>query len=271
MIDPAVIRSSALAGGGRYPYAAWMPIPEAATQGPITPRLLVLHSQAGPALTSLESLWKYVARDDIHIEPTFILDLDGRMAQLVDVFTKADCQYKANGFATSVETQDRGAATLYTTPWSTQQVQQLAGLAAWMHLHPRIRLPLLPAAKWDGTGVGPHRQFPEWSVYAGKTCPGDARVAQIPQILTLATQIANTYPSTPIPPTDEDDMALHVYYTGPATADGAVRPELLAVQGKLVGFASPQDRDAALAATDADRWPIANPAQYDEVVRAFRA
>jgi hypothetical protein len=97
-------------------------------------------------------------------------------------------------------------------------------------------------------------------------CPGVGLYAQVKSGTFIPTV---TLP--PIPPTDEDDMALHVYYTGPATPDGAVRPELLAVQGKLVGFASPQDRDEALAATDADRWAISNPAQYDEVVRAFRA
>jgi hypothetical protein len=209
----------------------------------------------------LESLWKYVARDDIHIEPTYILDLDGRMAQLVDAFTKADCQYKANGFAASVETQDRGSATLASTPWSPEQVEQLAGVAAWMHLHPRIRLPLTPATKWDGTGIGPHRQFPEWSVYQGKTCPGDARVAQIPQILALANEIA--YSTSPEPPTPEESEVRYV------VLQATGRPELLtAMDGAgitVVGFASPSDRDTLIKAFNATACPV-SPGQFDEFV-----
>ena len=66
-------------------------------------------------------------------------------------------------------------------------------------------------------------------------------------------------------------MAFHLVYTGAPTPDGASRPELLLVQGKLVGFVSPQARDTALASTGARTWFVQDPAQFDEVVRAFRA
>jgi hypothetical protein len=252
MIDPAVIRASALRGDDRYPYAAWMPIPEAATQPHILPRLLILHSEAGPALTSLENLHRYVARDDVHIEPTFILDMDGRMAQLVDIFTRADCSAKANPFATSVETQDHGSATLATTAWTDQQIAQLAGLAAWMHLHPAIQLPLTPVIRWDGTGVGPHRQFPEWSVYVGKTCPGNTRVAQVPLVISRARSLVQASPSTPNPPVseeDDDDMIPYFIATAPGRGSALLR---VGENVTMVGCATAADAQAQAAAFKAE-------------------
>lgn len=270
-IDPTVIQASAARGDTRYPYAAWMPIPEAATQPKILPRLLIWHSQAGPALTKLESIHAYITRTDITMEPTFILDMSGRMAQVVDIFTRADCNAKANPFSTSVETQDEGHPTLATTQWTEWQCRQLAGLAAWMHLHPSIRLPLELATKWDGSGIGPHRAFPEWSVYVGKTCPGDARVAQIPSIIARARQIATW---TPPPTPEEDDMAGLAAVIVAVDGDASRAEAVTTIDGatgkvRMRGFNTAVERDDLIAlgverkAVTADR--------YDRLIAQARA
>jgi hypothetical protein len=95
---------------------------------------------------------------------------------------------------------------------------------------------------------------------AATACPGAGLRQQ------LAAGVFDPFqPPTPT----EDEMTYHVTYVGPATP-GASRPELLLVQGRLVGFASPAERDACVKATGAKPWPIASPQQYDEVVRAYR-
>jgi hypothetical protein len=203
MIDPAVIHASAASGDNRYPYAAWLPIPEQQNQPAIWPVSLIFHSMAGPRLTSLEALRAYMGRDDVHIESTLMSDLAGRMAQLVECTVRADCNAKANRWwdgaryvgAISIETQDEGAASLAGTPWSPLQLEQHAGLAAWAHL--RYAIPLRICRTWNDPGIGYHRLFPEWSIYVGKSCPGDARVDQMPALLARAREIAAWRPDTP--------------------------------------------------------------------------
>lgn len=206
-IDPAVIQASGKSWSTRYPYAAWMPIPENTTQAGITPTQFIMHSMAGPKLTTLEALWFYINRPDITGESTFIDDMDGRMAQVVEANIRADNNYKANPRAVSIETQDRGYLEdpgIKNTPWTDPQMAQHAGLSAWLHL--RFGIPLERCETWDGPGMDGHRAFPEWSVYTGKTCPGDARWAQIPDVLAAAREIVAWTPAPapipdPVPPT----------------------------------------------------------------------
>jgi hypothetical protein len=188
-VDPKVILESAQRRDAWYPYAERMPIPEADTQRTITARLLILHSMAGPSLTTLTNIYRYYKRDDIHTESTFAADMEGRMAQFMPITVRADCNADANGFATSVETQDYGYPTLPTTQWTQPQAEQLSGLASWMHLNPLCNLPLVSPSAWDGSGVGHHSQFPRWSIWTGKTCPGAARITQMHSVRARAIEI----------------------------------------------------------------------------------
>ena len=104
---------------------------------------------------------------------------------------------------------------------------------------------------------------------AATACPGTGLRGQV-AIGEFSPRWFPPLPPAPPTHTEDDDMALHLYYTGPEDPTSS-RPELLCLQGKLIGFASPADRDNLVAATRASTLPIANPAQYDEVVRAFRA
>jgi hypothetical protein len=204
MIAPQVIHESAARGELVYPGAAWLPIPEQQTQPRIIVSQLIFHSMAGPRLTSLEALRAYMGRDDVHVECTAMSDMDGRMAQLVEANVRADCNYKANVRAISVETQDEGSPTLASTPWTAIQLEQHAGFAAWCHL--RFSVPLRFPPTWDSPGVGYHRLYAEWSNVTGKSCPGDTRIGQMPALLARAREIAAWTPA-PVPdPEDEDDM-----------------------------------------------------------------
>jgi hypothetical protein len=208
-IEPAVIQASAAAEDLWYPFAAKMPIPENETQPKIKPTQFIYHSMAGPKLTSIEALHFYISRSDINGECTWILDLMGRCAQTLEADTRADNNYLANQRATSVETQDQGAATLEDLLWTDPQLAQLAGLSAWLYL--RFGIPLSRPAYWDSPGMDGHRAFKEWSIWAGKTCPGRARYGQITEILIAAEGIVKWVPETshqPEPPPEEEDMPL---------------------------------------------------------------
>jgi len=220
MIDPKVLRESAHRGDTVYPYSVWMPLPENATQAKIKATQFIFHTEAGPSLTSLESLWKYLARGDVVIEPHWILDMDGRMAQCIAVNVKADNNAAANSRALSVETQDYGHPTLPSTPWTSAQVEQLAGVLAWASMNTRCALPITPCPAWDKPGYGPHNKFKEWSVYAGKTCPGQYRTKQIPLIAAMAQDFVNWQPGGANP--SEDDMQ--------------VRTVIVTVQGRFAEF-----------------------------------
>lgn len=196
----AAIHAAAARRDRVYPHAVWAPIPEAVRQPSIDVTTVIYHSMAGPNLTSLEALRAYIARDDVEIEPTFVgPDFAGRIFQVVHWDQRADCNYRANPFAVSCETQDRGSATLPTTPWSAAQIEQLAGIAAFAFLRDGVPLRLPP--RWDAGGVGFHSQHAEWSKYTGKTCPGAARIAQMPAVLARAIEIVNWQPD----PDEEDD------------------------------------------------------------------
>lgn len=209
-IDPHVIQTAANSGTHRYPFAVWTPLPETATQPRIDTTTFILHSMAGPRLTTLVAITRYYRRDDVTGEPTLALDLDGRACQYMATDQRADNNARANRFAASIETQDQGAATLPTTPWTDPQVAQLAGMAAFLHLAEDV--PLARPVSWDSGGVDGHRAFAEWSIYTGKTCPGDARWAQIPLVIELAAEIVAWRPAPPPPqPVIEEDPMLFLF------------------------------------------------------------
>jgi hypothetical protein len=217
-VDAAVLRSWATAAGDRYPYSEWRPLPENSTQPHINPTQLIFHTQASGGQASNDAGWRYWNRPDIKIEAHFLLDMDGAMVQAVGIFTRADNNADANNRAVSIETQDLGGRSVETTPWTGAQIEQLAGLTAWLHLHPKIRLPLKQCQAWNGPGYGPHNLFAQWSVYKGKTCPGRARTAQIPEVIAAAQRYVNIAEQHfggaaegPFAPASrEDDMPIHI-------------------------------------------------------------
>ena len=194
----------------RCPFAQQRILPENKTQSPIIPRSVIFHTAVdGPGPTDLAA---YFGQVKIKAESHFYVTLGGVIVQMMDTEIEADANGSADKFAISVETEDdsarRGSDIL---PWSLAQIDALTRLADWCcttHKIPRRRATsaYLPGAagiayhsqpmreRFDGTRHNP------WTAYQGKTCPGDARVAQYPGVVA---RVAAT--NTP-PPAGDDDV-----------------------------------------------------------------
>lgn len=188
-------------------------IPEAVTQPVIAPYSVIHHTNAGGSLTRWESLIAYWRRADITGEAH--IQLDGvdlgpsdraSIVQAMPFTRRADCNYKANSWtrngrrvgAISIETQDRGGATVERTPWSLPQFAGLVAIDTCVTFVYGIAC-TVPTAPFD-SGLGHHAAFKEWSVFTGKTCPGAARIRQMDQLrLTVAQNLVavQTHTGTP--------------------------------------------------------------------------
>lgn len=171
-------------------------LPEGLTQRQIRQRAAILHSNAGSSPSRWEQLRAFLLRAT-DTEPHLQLDgpwsaggVDGQFAQFVPFDRRADCNYKANGWthdgdywgALSIETGDNGAGSLAVTPWTLPMFAALRG--ALVAFCVTYGIACTPTTAWDDSGIGYHSQFAEWSAYKGKTCPGAARIRQVPQLLS---------------------------------------------------------------------------------------
>lgn len=166
-------------------------LPDNASAPRTKPRLIILHSIVGDAQGAY-NYFKY----GTSLESTFIVAgrwgqtdwPDGFIVQAMDTEREADANYRANPFAISVETEDDGSPD--DTPWTSRQLDALAWLiATCARIHD---IPIRKADAWDGTGVGWHVQFgaPGPWTPVQKSCPGRARIAQIPLLLEQARAVA---------------------------------------------------------------------------------
>lgn len=178
--------------------------PEASTQPLITPRSIILHSQSGPRYTPWEALIAYMRRADIVGEAHFLVNMDGTIVQAMPLNRRADCNYKANPFAISFETQDNGYPSLAVTPWSPAQLATIIGVVAAIGV--KYGIPFVSPETWQAPGVGFHSQYPEWSSYTGKTCPGAARIAQMDTVRAAAASLV--LPPIPQTPLEEDMLVV---------------------------------------------------------------
>lgn len=175
----------------------WDLLPETWSQTIIVPRLIILHSQSGPRRTAAEALVAFMRRADIVGEAHLIPNLDGTIRQTMPFNVRADCNYKANPFAISMETQDEGAPTLPTTPWALPQLDVICNaIAAIGH---KYGVPYTNPTTWTDAGVGYHSQYKEWSSFTGKTCPGAARIRQMDYVRATAAGICSCTPE-PVQP-----------------------------------------------------------------------
>jgi len=152
------------------PFATKRLIPPGPNDPRIQPRLAILHVDAGNAF----DLHDYFAYRSGGIESHFHIAKDGTIFQYRDTDYEADANYKANPFATSIETQGYGPGE-----WTDPQIASIKDLLLWLNkAHPAIRLQKADA--WNGSGVGYHIQFgtPGWWTNVAKSCPGPDRVKQ---------------------------------------------------------------------------------------------
>jgi hypothetical protein len=124
---------------------------------------------------------------------------DGYCEQYVDTDFVAWASVDANDDALSIETAGAAnPATINSEPWTPAQCARIADIMRWEASQPGgAPLEQLPDAKPGRRGWGPHRLgikhsaglvpgwwFPGcevWSNALGKECPGNAKVAQVPQ------------------------------------------------------------------------------------------
>src|SRR5262245_13699105 len=146
---------------------------------------------------------------------------DGHIFQSRDTKFQSIANANGNHRVIAIENDDVGPEF---GPWNMknghavpaftpQQVEAIARICAWAHEGHDIPLVPCPASRSGSRGIGYHRQgIPGhfvrdgfafgglvahgevWTEFFGKACPGDARISQLPQIITRARVIAGLEP-----------------------------------------------------------------------------
>lgn len=194
-----------------YPRAIQKPAEKMLTSGRRARRDgIILHIAASEA-TSLYGWWQQYPRNGGN-GSHFYVRRDGSVEQYADTDLVVWTSQKGSLRTVGVETQGMAEG-----PWTSQQVETLADLTAWLWQVEEHVWPLTPMTSSSGRGVGWHSQgLPRvkgssvsstggevWASDPYKTCPGAQRVAQIPQILARAIDLTHATPTTP---SEEDDM-----------------------------------------------------------------
>ena len=183
----------------------------------IRPRVIILHTNAAGSAVSLQSNWNHAVNGgtQAHFQVQGGFHPDGTVGayQFLPTDREGVGSWNADPFAITIETQDNGATPiekLRTTPWTPAQVEAIAQVCAVECR--RWGIPARIADRWDGSGIGWHRQWGintvnapskgwgvpvgtqrgyvnPWTMAAGKTCPEDARIAQVPAVVARVQQI----------------------------------------------------------------------------------
>ncbi|MGW0756120.1 peptidoglycan-binding protein [Streptomyces sp. NPDC002814] len=170
------------------PGALWRPIPINFTNnGQAEVRGVVVHIMAG-TLAGTDSWFRNPqARASSH----FGTGKAGALYQWVDTSDRAWAQASGNTAWLSVENEGQGGDTL-----TDAQLDRNAQVLAWAH--EKYDVPLQVAAGPNGRGLGYHAMG--GSAWGGHTsCPGSRIVAQLPEIVRRAKQLASngTAPAEP--------------------------------------------------------------------------
>lgn len=164
-----------------FPGADLKLLPENNTQPAITPRLFIMHTAIdGQGTSGLFNWWQNAGNN---LESHLYFQKLGGVEQYMDTGIRADANNKANLFAVSAESWDGRAPNKPANPWTDEQVVSILAVMDWacrVHDIPR-RL----ADRWDGSGIGYHNQFIEWSL-GGTSCPGNPRKDQLVNVIIPA-------------------------------------------------------------------------------------
>ncbi len=129
----------------------------------------------------------------------------GTIWQSRDTRYRSAANLNGNHRVISIENADHGAGfPSWNTngsnvpPFTSKQIESIAQILAWAHRTHGIPLQLVRDSKPNSRGIAYHRLGCDpyrasggelWSSAYGKVCPGDKRIAQIPQIINRARQI----------------------------------------------------------------------------------
>lgn len=201
----------------KYPGAIQKPITAKRRDRMVWYRRMNLHV-AVAEWSSLHSYFNVKGRPDSH----FYVRKDGTVEQYVDTDFQAYADLDGNDATISVETQG-GVTNPNGEPWTGAQVEALAKLYAWAVRTHGIPVKMASDSKIASTshGLSWHRlgvdgNFPalpsplagrlqrgggmHYSESAGKVCPGDAKIRQVPAVFTRALNFLE--PPTPPAPAD---------------------------------------------------------------------
>jgi N-acetylmuramoyl-L-alanine amidase len=206
----------------RYPGATWRPLSAEYIPGRkiVEYNRVNLHVAVSEAL-SLHPFFNAPKRASCH----FYVLKNGKVEQYIDTTYMAEADLEGNDATISIETQG-GVKSPNGEPWTDAQVVALAKLFAWLvktHGFP-VRLatdskigPSSHGLSWHRLGIdGNFPALPSvlagrkqrgggmhYSLSAGKVCPGDAKIKQIPGILAMAKVILTPPVPKPAPPKPE--------------------------------------------------------------------
>lgn len=183
----------------RYPGATWRPLTVNYTKQKTTKHRVILHTSASATAASLHGWFSTpAAASSSH----FHVADDGSVEQYIDTDHVSWASGNGNADSISVETQGDG-----TKPWTSAQGEAIVALLVWAHKTHGVPLTQMQSSKAGTKGIGWHRlgvdgEFPalpsilagrpqrgggeSWSRARGKTCPGDDRIQQIPNIIAAA-------------------------------------------------------------------------------------
>lgn len=145
----------------------------------------------------------------------FSTDADGKIDQSRDTRFRSAANLDGNHRVIAIENEDHGPRF---GPWNIndghavpaftpEQIEAIAEICAWAHETHGIPLVACPDSRPGSRGIAYHRQGIDgnwegyrfggrvsggetWTLHRGKVCPGDRRIAQLPEIIERAREIA---------------------------------------------------------------------------------
>lgn len=214
----------------KYSKAQWRPLAADETyQGLMTRHDgIVLHTAVG-TLSGTDAY--FMQGGYTGTESHFMVGPDGEIHQYTDTARRADANLDGNYRLLSIETADMGPPFPVwfgsnVPPWTEAQLDAIAGIVAWAAQTHDFPARLMESSRSTERGIGWHRQgidgnFPagllsgrvsdgqRYSTSAGKVCPGDNRIRQIPSEVLPRVLAILAGPTTQAPsPTQGDDMPL---------------------------------------------------------------
>jgi hypothetical protein len=200
----------------RMPGAVWKPLPRGFGTKMAAFDIVCLHTMVG-SLAGTDGYFRGLTNG---VNSHFGTGGGGEIWQWGDTAMRSGANGNGNHHIISIENADMGAGF---AAWNTNdgaavpaftaaQIEANAKICAWANRTHGIPLELIPDAKPGRRGIGYHRLgvpgymvagAEQWSSSTGKVCPGNRRIAQVPQIIARARQLAGGAAPTP---TVEDDM-----------------------------------------------------------------
>ena len=196
----------------RYPGATWRPLAADPSHQALMSRHdgVVLHTMAG-SLAGTEAM--FLQSGFTGTESHFGVGADGTVLQWVDTSRRADANLNGTWRLLSVETADTGPpfpswSGSNVPAWTEAQLDAIAGIVAWSAKEHDFPIEAMRSSRAGERGVGWHRLGIEpwrvdggeaWSESTGKACPGDRRIAQVPEVMRRAKAVAGGGDDLPEP------------------------------------------------------------------------